>query len=43
MKTLETFSDTIIYCSPDDFGDVAFDVNYLNTGGEPPKFQIFIC
>ncbi|KAG5626082.1 hypothetical protein H5410_011300 [Solanum commersonii] len=27
----------------DDFGDVAFDVNYLNTGGEPPKFQIFIC
>lgn len=27
----------------DDFGDVAFDVNYLNTGGETPKFQIFIC
>ncbi|CAN4111077.1 unnamed protein product [Withania somnifera] len=27
----------------DDFGDVAFDVNYLNTGGEMPKFQIFIC
>ncbi|MCD7455839.1 hypothetical protein HAX54_029763 [Datura stramonium] len=27
----------------DDFGDVAFDVNYFNTGGETPKFQIFIC
>ncbi|XP_055816679.1 uncharacterized protein LOC129886150 [Solanum dulcamara] len=27
----------------DDFGEVAFDVNYLNTGGETPKFQIFIC
>lgn len=43
MKTLEMNSDTIICCSPDDFGDVAFDVNYLDTGGETPKFQIFIC
>ncbi|OIT07552.1 PREDICTED: uncharacterized protein LOC109219461 [Nicotiana attenuata] len=27
----------------DDFGQVAFDVNYLNIGGETPKYQIFIC
>ncbi|XP_009594684.2 uncharacterized protein LOC107803759 [Nicotiana tabacum] len=27
----------------DDFGQVAFDVNYLNVGGKTPKYQIFIC
>ncbi|KAG8390986.1 hypothetical protein BUALT_Bualt01G0140800 [Buddleja alternifolia] len=27
----------------EDFGEVVFDVNYLNVGSEVPKFQIFIC
>ncbi|XP_051147246.1 uncharacterized protein LOC127262558 [Andrographis paniculata] len=27
----------------EDLGELVFDVNYLNKGGEGPKFQIFIC
>lgn len=27
----------------DDFGEVAVDVNYLNTGNAVPDYQIFIC
>ncbi|KAL9233312.1 hypothetical protein vseg_008330 [Gypsophila vaccaria] len=27
----------------DDFGTVPVDVNYLNVGGAPPDYQLFIC
>ena len=31
------------WCLPDDLGDVAVDVNYLDVGDAIPDFQIFIC
>lgn len=33
----------VSWSCPDDFGDVAVDINYLNVGDMVPDYQIFIC
>ena len=33
---------SISWSCPDDFGDVAVDVNYLNVGNAVPDYQIFV-